>query len=94
MKKIDDTTHKKEKKKSKIQIGKKGITESILSEIERQLKTHELVEIKLLKSFRQGMDKKELINKIEEIAKITNSKIVSIKGFTLLITQKKDKTKF
>jgi RNA-binding protein YhbY len=40
---------KKENKKSKIQIGKNGITQSLIKEIRRQLKTHEFFEVKLLK---------------------------------------------
>ncbi|MGB9748685.1 MAG: YhbY family RNA-binding protein [Candidatus Woesearchaeota archaeon] len=82
---------KKQSQKSKIQIGKKGITQSLIEEIIRQVKTHKIVEIKLLRSFRQEIGRKELIKMIEELAMKTNSKIISFKGFTLLIAAKNKK---
>jgi len=64
-----------------MRIGKRGINENIIEDINDHLKKRKLIKIKLLKSFR-GKD----TNKIaEEIAEKTNSKIIDIIGFVFVL---------
>ncbi len=67
-----------------MRIGKHGINENIIDDINDHLKKRKLIKIKLLKSFR---DKDT--NKIaKEIAEKTNSKIVDIIGFVFVLYKK------
>ncbi|MBW2984647.1 YhbY family RNA-binding protein [Candidatus Woesearchaeota archaeon] len=68
-----------------VRIGKNGLTEGTINEIKRQLKKKKLIKIKLLKSFVQARDKKELI---KEIASLTNSEIIESVGFILVLHKK------
>ena len=61
-----------------IRIGKKGLTDQQLNEIEKQLNKRKLVKIKLLRSFLEDKDKKKVF---KEIAEKTNSKLVYSAGF-------------
>lgn len=82
-----DKKHKELKSKSKtldpsIQIGKSGLTESIIKEIKRQLTQKNMIKIKMLKSAIEDKDKKVIA---EEIAKKTHSEIIDQIGFTITI---------
>ena len=63
----------------KINAGKKGITENLITEINFQLEKHETVKVKMLRSFR-NKERKELA---EEIASKVNGKLVNLKGFVM-----------
>ena len=65
-----------------IRIGKKGITESLLDEIKKQLKKKKIIKIKLLKSYTADKDTEKDINSITEK---TNSKLVEKRGSTFTI---------
>ena len=71
-----------------VRIGKRGITEENIQEIKNVLKKHKIMKVKLLKNFREIYP----YNK-EEVAKIlaekTESKIVEIRGFTIILAKKK-----
>lgn len=71
-----------------VRIGKRGITEENIQEIKNVLKKHKIMKVKLLKNFRENYP----YNK-EEVAKIlaekTESKIVEIRGFTIILAKKK-----
>jgi len=71
-----------------VRIGKRGITEENIQEIKNVLKKHKIMKVKLLKNFREIYP----YNK-EEVAKIlvekTKSKIVEIRGFTIILAKKK-----
>lgn len=47
-----------------VRIGKSGITEGLIVEIDKQLKLHKLVKIKFLKAAVENFGKEELANKI------------------------------
>lgn len=70
-----------------VHIGKSGLTESVLAEIEKQLKIHKLLKIKLLKNFMDDipMTKRELG---EMLATKTNSVLVSLVGNTVVLYRK------
>ena len=68
-----------------INVGKKGITENLIKEINMVLEKRGVVKVKMLKNFRaigamQGKDKKMLA---EEIASKVNGKLVDFRGFVL-----------
>lgn len=66
----------------KINIGKNGITENVIREINFQLERHGIVKVKMLKNFRMSSKKhkKELA---EEIASKINGKLIDFRGFVL-----------
>ncbi len=70
--------------KATVRIGKQGLTEAQVMELRKQLKNKKMIKIKLLKSFRDA-DKKDAVN---EIARKTNSEIVSFVGFTAVLKKK------
>ena len=81
------------KKKSRllkpmVWIGKNGFNEEVFKEIVIQLKKKELVKIKLVKSFIEGKDKREVA---EDIALKTGAQIVDLMGFMLTIYRKSPK---
>jgi len=67
-----------------INIGKKGLTENVIKEINTILEKHGIVKVRMLKNFRtitmKGKDKRELAM---EIAKHVNGKLVDFRGFVL-----------
>lgn len=60
-----------------IRIGKNGLSEGQMNELALQLKKRKLVKVKLLRSFIEGKDKKQVF---QEIAELTNSKLVDMIG--------------
>lgn len=65
-----------------IRIGKNGLTEGTLKEIEKQLKKRKIIKIKLLRSFVENKDRKEVA---KEIAEKTNSILVNQVGFVIVL---------
>jgi RNA-binding protein len=67
-----------------MQLGKSGITEAFLKEVEFRLKKQKVVKIRVLKSFRRVFNTS--IEKIaEEIAEKTNSRVYEVRGFTFTL---------
>lgn len=65
-----------------IRIGKNGLTFTMLDEIKKQLKTRKLVKIKMLKSFIEDKNKKEVA---EEIATKCKAVLIDLVGFVVVI---------
>ena len=66
---------------AKIRIGKKGLTEGIINEVNNLLKKNVFLKIKCLKTI-----PKESINPIAvNIAKITKSEVVEVRGKTFIL---------
>ncbi|AGK60111.1 putative RNA-binding protein containing KH domain, possibly ribosomal protein [Archaeoglobus sulfaticallidus PM70-1] len=67
---------------STINIGKNGLTENVIKEINFQLEKRGVVKVKLLRSFREstGRDRKELAREVE---KNINGRLVSLRGMVL-----------
>ncbi len=67
-----------------INIGKKGITEEVINEINSVLEKRGIVKVRMLRNFRNftsgGKHKKELA---QEIASKVNGKLVDFRGFVL-----------
>ena len=68
-----------------VRIGKNGLTEGIIKEIKTHLKKRRLIKIKLLPSFIQEKNKKELI---KNISTITDSEVIESVGFTVTLHKK------
>ncbi|RLI71951.1 RNA-binding protein [Archaeoglobales archaeon] len=63
-----------------IKIGKKGLTDNIIKEINLQLEKRGMVKVKMLRSFRSEKDKRELVDEIKAKVK---GKLVDLRGFVL-----------
>lgn len=61
--------------KAIVQIGKEGMTERVLKELDRALTDHELVKVKI-----PAEDKLELVEQAEKVAKETKSSLVFTLG--------------
>lgn len=70
-----------------VRIGKAGLQQNTLQEIDKQLRIHHLVKIKLLKNFMDDipLTKRELG---EQIAAKTNAALISIVGNTVVVWRK------
>lgn len=66
-----------------IQVGKNGITQGTITEIDRQLKKKKLIKIKFLRSFIDECEDKELA--ALELAHQTKSTLLAMMGFTVLL---------
>jgi RNA-binding protein len=67
-----------------VNIGKKGLTENVIKEINLMLEKHGIVKVRLLRNFREftsgGSNRKDLAF---EIAKHVNGKLIDLRGFVL-----------
>lgn len=65
-----------------INVGKNGVTESLINEVNFLLEKRGKVKVKMLRNFREsfGKDKKEIA---EEIASKVKGKLVDFRGFVL-----------
>lgn len=68
-----------------IQIGKKGITDSLIEEIKKQVKKRNLVKIKILKSFAEKEDRKSIA---ALLAEKTDSVLIDQVGFIVVLGKK------
>jgi RNA-binding protein len=68
-----------------IQIGKNGVTESLIEEIKKQIKKSRLVKIKLLKGFVEANDRKKVS---KEIADETDSVLIDQVGNVIVLRKK------
>lgn len=68
-----------------VRIGKSGLTETVVSEMKKQLEKNRIIKIKMLKSFVGRNDKKDAA---KQIAEKTNSRLVHTVGFVVVIAKK------
>ena len=66
-------------------IGKNGLNEAILKEINKHLKKRKLIKIKILKSALEKQNKKEIL---KEVLDKTKAELVQMVGFTISIYRK------
>lgn len=78
---MNNTINKIRHEPSKMRIGKKGITENIIHEIENVLKRDKIIKIKCL----QVVPSESVEDIAENISKLTNSRIVEIRGKTIIL---------
>ena len=65
-----------------LRLGKNGITDNVVKEIESQLKINALIKIKLLESFRDSHNRRVVCS---DIAEKTKSEIILQVGGTLVL---------
>ncbi len=63
-----------------VNVGKNGLTESLINEINFQLEKRGVVKVKMLRNFRSGRNRKELANMIASKVK---GELVDFRGFVL-----------
>jgi len=66
-------------------IGKEGLTESVVEEIKRQLRQKKLIKIKMLQNIADKVDKKEIAKQLEEK---TGGVLIDNVGFTYVLAIK------
>ena len=69
-----------------IHVGKKGLSAGLISEVKRRLKEQGYVKIRLLKSSLE-VEKKDRKELAIRIAKLTNAKLIDIRGRTLVLVR-------
>jgi RNA-binding protein len=65
-----------------LNIGKNGITDTLLEELNRQIKASRLVKVKVLKSAEEGKEVKVIA---EELANATRSTLIEVRGRTVVL---------
>ena len=63
-------------------VGKNGVTESLVEEINRQLKDNKLIKVKILKSAIDETPREEIAN---QLAAKTGAELIEIKGNTVVL---------
>ncbi len=79
-----NTLNEIRREQAKIRIGKKGLTENIITEVKRFLDKNPAVKIKCLKT----VPKEKITPIAENIANLTNSQIIEIRGKTFILLKK------
>lgn len=69
-----------------VNIGKNGITDSVIQEIERRLKNEGVIKVMVLKSFKKisGKDTAEIA---EEVSKRVNAKLIDVRGNVFVLAK-------
>jgi RNA-binding protein len=73
-----------------VNIGKKGLTEGVLREIENVLRARGVVKVKLLRSFREstGLSREEVA---EILAKALSAEVVGVRGFVIALRKERER---
>lgn len=65
-----------------LNIGKNGVTDTLIEELNKQIKANRLVKVKVLKSAEEGKDLKTIA---EELAEATRSTLIDVRGRTVVL---------
>jgi RNA-binding protein len=65
-----------------INVGKNGITDSLIDELKKQIKVNRLVKIKMLKTSSDGEDTKVAAQQLAEMTKTT---LIDVRGNTVVL---------
>jgi len=73
-----------------VNIGKRGLTEGVLREIENVLRARGVVKVKLLRSFREsmGLSREEVA---EILAKARSAEVVGVRGFVIALRKERER---
>ena len=71
-----------------IWIGKSGVSQEMLKEIEKQLEKKEMVKIRILKSAIEGEEVKQIASKT---AQQTSASLVEVRGHTFMLYKRRKK---
>ncbi|MCL7412214.1 MAG: YhbY family RNA-binding protein [ANME-2 cluster archaeon] len=70
-----------------LNVGKNGITDSLVEELSNQLKQNKLVKIKILKSAAVGSTERMAL--AEELSRRTGTQLVEVRGSTAVLYRKR-----
>jgi RNA-binding protein len=65
-----------------LNIGKNGITDTLIEELNKQIKAKRLVKVRVLKSAEEGKDLKTIA---DELAEATRSTLIDVRGRTVVL---------
>jgi RNA-binding protein len=65
-----------------LNIGKNGVTDTLIEELSKQIKANRLVKVRVLKSAEEEKDVKAIA---EEIATATKSTLIEVRGRTVVL---------
>ena len=65
-----------------LNIGKNGVTDSLIEELNKQIKANRLVKVRILKS---AEEEKDLNAIAEEISEATRSTLIEVRGRTVVL---------
>lgn len=65
-----------------LNIGKNGVTDALIEELNKQIKANRLVKIRILKSAEEEKDVKAIA---DEIAEATRSTLIEVRGRTVVL---------
>ena len=93
MREINAKTKRRVKKrlsaeKPTIWVGKTGVSQELLKEVDKQLDKNEMVKIKILKSALESSKTKEVA---AQIAEQTRSSLVEVRGNTFMLYKRRKK---
>jgi len=93
MREINAKTKRRVKKrlsaeKPTIWVGKTGVSQELLKEVDKQLDKNEMVKIKILKSALESSKTKEVA---AQIAEQTQSSLVEVRGNTFMLYKRRKK---
>jgi len=67
-----------------VRIGKRGVNDEIINEINRRLKDHKVIKVKI------GIDVDDRESFAKEIATMTRAKLIEVRGFTFILAKEDD----
>ena len=73
-----------------LQVGKAGVTDAFIAELDRRLEENALVKIRLLASAREGRDRKEVAT---EAASRASAELLEVRGNTAVFFRARRKPK-
>jgi RNA-binding protein len=78
--------------KADVNVGKQGLTESVLKEIDRRLSSDEVVKVRILKSALvvEGMDDRKKFAEI--LAQRLSADAIEVRGYTVVLYRKQKRT--
>jgi RNA-binding protein len=85
-KKMRELKQRSVEKEPTVWIGKSGVTNAVMGQIDRQLDANEMIKVKVHKTSPEGAEVAELADKIAEE---TTSEIVDVRGRTFTIYRQK-----
>jgi RNA-binding protein len=65
-----------------LNIGKNGVSDSLIEELNKQIKANRLVKVKVLKSAEEGKDLKTIA---DELSQATRSTLIDVRGRTVVL---------
>jgi RNA-binding protein len=74
-----------------VRVGKSGVTEGLLSELDKVLRARGLVKVKLLKNFRDayGVESRNKDEVAAELAEALGAEVVEVRGYTIVLRRRR-----